>query len=179
MITLRPATLNDVPLLDLWDLEPHVISATSGDPDAKNAFGDTYWADELTLVREDEPYFIAELDGRPIGAMQVIDPQTERARYWGDAEPGPRAIDIWIGDAAGHGQGYGAEMMRLAIEACFQAPEVTAILIDPLASNTRAHTFYQRLGFLPEGIRELGEDNDICLVHRLTREAWRKPHSGE
>lgn len=179
MITLRPATLDDVPLLDLWDLEPHVISATTDDPDAEKAFGDTYWPDELALVRDDYQYFIAELDGRPIGGMQIIDPHTEPTRYWGNVEPGLRAIDIWIGNAADHGHGYGAEMMRLAIAACFQDPAVTAIIIDPLASNTRAHTFYQRLGFRPEGIRELGEDNDICLVHRLTRDAWFNPLSGE
>jgi aminoglycoside 6'-N-acetyltransferase len=47
---------------------------------------------------------------------------------------------------------------------------VTAIVIDPLASNTRAHGFYQRLGFEPEGRRMFGDDD--CLVHRLTRKTW-------
>ena len=62
MIVLRPATLDDVPLLDLWDLEPDVISATSDDPDAPKGFGDIYWPGELALVRHDYQYFIAELD---------------------------------------------------------------------------------------------------------------------
>jgi len=62
-------------------------------------------------------------------------------------------------------------MMRRAFQLCFAEPAVTAIVIDPLASNTRAHRFYQRLGFKPEG-RRMFEDDD-CLVHRLTRETWR------
>lgn len=179
MIVLRPATLDDVPLLDLWDLEPDLISATSDDPDAPKAFGDAYWQDELALVRRDCQYFIAELDGRPIAALQIIDPHTEPTHYWGEVESHLRAIDIWIGSAADRGQGFGREAMRLAIEACFRDADVRTIIIDPLVSNTRAHTFYQRLGFRPEGIRELGEDDDVCLVHRLTREDWRKTFPGE
>jgi aminoglycoside 6'-N-acetyltransferase len=179
MIVLRPATLNDVPLLDLWDLEPDVIPATSDDPDAPKAFGETSWPDELALVRHDFQYFIAELDGRPIAGLQVIDPHTEPTMYWREVQPHLRAIDIWIGSAADRGQGFGRQVMRLAIEACFRDADVRAIIIDPLVSNTRAHTFYQRLGFRPEGIRELGEDDDVCLVHRLTREDWRKLFSGE
>ena len=160
-------------MLDRWDLEPHVISATSDDPDAPKAFGDMYWPDELALVRDDYQYFIAELNRRPIGGMQIIDPHTEPTHYWGDVEPGLRAIDIWIGDAADLGKGFGTEMMRAAFRLCFSDPAVNAIIIDPLASNTRAHTFYQRLGFRPEGIQALGDDDDACLVHRLTRTDWR------
>jgi len=49
---------------------------------------------------------------------------------------------------------------------------VAASLKKPLASNTRAHRFYRRLGFLPEGQRMFGDDD--CLVHRLTRLTWRQ-----
>jgi hypothetical protein len=52
----------------------------------------------------------------------------------------------------------------------FADPRVTAIVIDPLHSNTRAHSFYRRLGFRPVGRQKFGEDD--CLVHRLTRDDW-------
>jgi hypothetical protein len=55
---------------------------------------------------------------------------------------------------------------------CFAEPAVTAIVIEPLASNTRAHKFYRRLGFVAEDRRTFGDDD--CLVHRLTRLAWRQ-----
>src|SRR5688572_12232048 len=109
------------------------------------------------------PYYIAELDGRPFGAMSIIDPHLEPTLYWGDIEPNLRAVDIWIGDSADRGRGYGEQMMQLAFQLCFEDPKVMAIVIDPLTSNTRAHQFYQRLGFEPIGQRTFGEDD--CLVH--------------
>lgn len=170
-IVLRRATLADVPLFDRWDRQPHVISATTDDPRAPKAFKDTFWPDELAGQDEHSQYLIAELDGRPIGAMQVIDPHQESTHYWGEIQPNLRALDIWIGEADCLGKGYGETMMRLAFQLCFADPQVTAIVIDPLASNERAHRFYQRIGFAPAGRRMFGDDD--CLVHELTRERWR------
>lgn len=42
-IVLRPATLADVPVLERWDWEVQVISATTDDPAAEKAFEDAYW----------------------------------------------------------------------------------------------------------------------------------------
>jgi aminoglycoside 6'-N-acetyltransferase len=61
--------------------------------------------------------------------------------------------------------------MRQALALCFADPAVTAVIIDPLASNTRAHKFYQRIGFKPLG-RRLFNGEDDCLVHELTRADW-------
>ncbi len=171
-IVLRPTRLSDAPLLEFWDRQPHVIAATSDDPHRTGAFGDLDWPEELSLVAPDYQYFIAELDGRPIGAMQIIDPCTEQTHYWGEIEPNLCAIDIWIGAVDDLGKGYGETMMRRALQMCFADPEVRAVMIDPLTSNLRAHGFYQRLGFVPEEQRLFGEDD--CLVHRLTRNGWRQ-----
>jgi aminoglycoside 6'-N-acetyltransferase len=43
-----------------------------------------------------------------------------------------------IGEANYLAKGLGIQMMRLAIERCFAKPDIEAILIDPLESNTRA-----------------------------------------
>lgn len=174
---LRIATMADVPVLDRWDREPDVIAATSDDPDAVKAFGDTCWPDELAQMDGFSRYYIAELDGRPVGAMQIIDPHSETTHYWGEIEPGLRAVDIWIGAARDRGRGHGETMMRLAFQLCFADPAVTAIVIDPLASNERAHRFYRRLGFEPVARRMFGEDD--CLVHRLTREECRRRFPGD
>jgi aminoglycoside 6'-N-acetyltransferase len=48
---------------------------------------------------------------------------------------------------------------------------VTAVLIDPLAGNTRARRFYERQGFRFVGERTFGGDN--CAVYRLERQDWR------
>ena len=171
-LVLRPATPADVPHLEKWDREPHVIAATSDDPDADVAFEDAEWLEEITNDDPASAFFIAEIEGRPIGAMQVIDPALERTHYWGrDCATNLCAMDIWIGEAAYLNRGYGTQMMSIAIDRAFADPRVEAIVIDPLNSNTDAHRFYQRLGFRPIG-RRLFEDDD-CLVHRLDRADWR------
>ena len=127
---LRPATINDLALLQHWDEQPHVKAS---DPDT-----DWNWEQELQHNPPWREQLIAMHENRPIGVIQIIDPALESTHYWGDVAPNLRAIDIWIGALEDTGKGLGTEMMRLAIERCFAPPEVTAILIDPLASNTVA-----------------------------------------
>jgi aminoglycoside 6'-N-acetyltransferase len=160
---LRPATPLDLELLRRWDAAPHII-ASKGTED---------WGWELELVRRPDwrEQLIAEVDGAPIGFMQIIDPAREDSHYWGVCPVGLRAIDIWIGEEAYLGQGFGTEMMRLAIDHCFAAPTVDGILIDPMASNARARRFYERLVFRFVENRRFGDDD--CAVYRLARSDWK------
>lgn len=169
-MNLRVANLDDLQLLRHWDEQPHVIAARGVDPN-----DDWHWEVELGRSPEWREYLIAEAEGRPVGFIQIIDPALEESRYWGDIAPGFRAIDIWIGDAADLGRGYGTEMMRLALARCFLDPEVSAILIDPLASNVRAHRFYERLGFRFVERRCFGEDD--CFVYHLDRPVAGESHA--
>jgi aminoglycoside 6'-N-acetyltransferase len=59
-----------------------------------------------------------------------------------------------------------------APDCCFADPSVRAVLLDPLASNTRAHRFYERLGFVPVERRTFGADD--CIVYRLERDIWQR-----
>jgi aminoglycoside 6'-N-acetyltransferase len=170
-VRLRPAVLEDADVLAQWDREPHVIACSTDDPDADIAFGGIEWREELADQSAVSFYRIAEVDGRPIGVMQICDPHLEPTHYWGDIEPNLRAMDIWIGPPEALNRGYGTRMMTLAIDDAFADPRVTGIVIDPLNSNTEARRFYQRLGFEIVGRRRFDEDD--CLVHRLTRERWR------
>ena len=175
-LVLRAATYADIPTLERWDRDPTVIAMTSDDPGETVAFGEENdWAENIDLYQRDVwEYWIAEIDGRPIGAMQLCDPHLEPTQYWGDVRPNLRAIDIWIGEPDARGHGYGELMMRLGLACCFEHPAVTAVLVDPLASNTRAHAFYQRLGFVPTERRMFGDDD--TLVHTLTRAKWGAQH---
>ena len=171
VVTLRPATAADAPMLAARDREPHVIACSSDDPEAEVAFGSD-WADEVTHSAYELTYLMAEVEGQPVGVMAVCDPHTEPSHYWGDIEPGLRAVDIWIGPAEWLGRGVGTQMMTQMIDRCFAEPEVTAIVIDPLNSNTAAHRFYRRLGFAVVGRRLFDEDD--CLVMRLDRGDWQR-----
>jgi len=166
---VRQAVLGDADILYHWDEKPHVKKAVSND--GTTSF-EADWEDELASQDDSMEFLIAELDGRPIGAMQIINPATEPSHYWGhDVPPNLRAMDIWIGEEAYLGQGHGAQMMTFAINRCFAEAEVEAILIDPLANNQDAHRFYKRLGFVFVEQRQFDEDSD-CFVFRLNREAW-------
>lgn len=160
---LRPATSSDLALLAFWDRQPHVIAARGDD-------GSFDWRSELPRTPDWRELLIAGLDGRPVGFIQIIDPAREETHYWGNVEPDLRAIDIWIGEEADLGRGYGTQMMRLALDRCFADPAVPAVLIDPLAGNTRARRFYERLGFRCIARRMFGRDD--CLVLRLERAEW-------
>ncbi|MFN6563696.1 MAG: GNAT family N-acetyltransferase [Nostoc sp. ChiSLP01] len=162
VINLRPATSADLNLLRYWDEKPHVISSDPND--------DWGWEVELERTPDWREQLIAEIDGRPIGFIQIIDPAHEESKYWGNVTEDIRAIDIWIGEETDLGKGYGTKMMQLAIARCFADSSVTAILIDPLVSNTRAHRFYERLGFQFIEHRRFGEDE--CFVYRLSRANW-------
>lgn len=161
-LRLRPATPADLALLERWDEAPHVVESDPND--------DWGWADELARSPDWREQLVAEADGRPIGFVQIIDPALEDSHYWGDCGPGLRAIDIWIGETDALGQGFGTRMMEDALARCFAAPEVDAVLIDPLASNVDAQRFYSRLGFVFVEARRFGLDD--CHVMRLDRAAW-------
>ncbi|HLS83123.1 MAG TPA: GNAT family N-acetyltransferase, partial [Arenimonas sp.] len=161
-IRLRPARPDDLDLLRRWDEEPHVVASDPND--------DWGWETELARNPDWREQLIAELDGRPIGFIEIIDPAREEEHYWGDIEPDLRALDIWIGEPDCLGRGYGTEMMRQALARCFADPAVSAVLIDPLQSNDDAIRFYRRLGFREVGPRRFGLDD--CLVMRLERSGW-------
>lgn len=161
-IVLRPATLSDLEILRHWDEQEHVLESDPND--------DWNWENELQRQPSWREQLIAELDARPIGFVQIIDAAEEESHYWGDVPAGLRAIDIWLGDSKDLGKGYGTKIMRLAIDRCFDDPRVSAILLDPLESNTRAHRFYERLGFRFLRKQRFGQDD--CFVYRLVREDW-------
>lgn len=164
MITLRHATIHDLETLSFWDSMQHVIDSDPND--------DWNWQFELCRQPEWREQLLAELNGREIGIIQIIDPFHEESQYWGEVEPNKRAIDIWIGFEEDLGKGYGTEMMHLAIGRCFHDPKVTSILIDPLVSNKRAIKFYRRLGFKFLERRNFGTSE--CQVYELKRSHWEK-----
>jgi aminoglycoside 6'-N-acetyltransferase len=159
IVTLRPAVPADLGHLHRWDQDPDVRSSLVD--------SDWHWDTEIHRQPAWREWLIAEVDGRPIGFIQIIDPEHEESRYWGCMKPGHRAIDIWIGEPGARGRGYGAQMMEQAVERCFADPAVHTVLIDPLETNTRSHAFYERLGF--EFVARRDFHGDTCCVYRLRR----------
>ncbi|MCF6303434.1 MAG: GNAT family N-acetyltransferase [Devosiaceae bacterium] len=163
-ICLRPANPDDVALLKYWDTKPHVIAA-GGDDDW------FVWEEELSRKTGWQEFFIAEKT--PARSEEfILSTRRVKTHYWGKVAQNQRAIDIWIGEETDLGQGYGTQMMKLTFEHCFGDTVVSAILIDPLTSNTSAHKFYKRLGFQKQEERRFGSDE--CTVFQLTRAHWQQ-----
>ena len=160
MIRLRPATVDDIPILKKWDEDVNLWASGGGE----NPFD---WETEIPRRIEWREMLVAEHDGRPIGFIQIIDAADEVTHYWGDVNIGVMAIDIWIGNSADRNCGFGTRMMELAADRCFARESTTAIFIDPLESNERACRFYERLGFRYVETRIFG--SDTCRVYRLDR----------
>ncbi len=157
IVKLRISTIEDLATLERWDIEPHVIESDPND--------DWNWSVELKRFSNWREQLMAEVDGQPIGFIQIIDPKEEETHYWGDCEENLRAIDIWIGEKEFLGKGFGTQMMNLAIERCFSNSNVKAIVIDPLDSNKQAIKFYEKFGFRFVENRFFGQD--YCYVMRL------------
>lgn len=160
---LRPATSADVALLEAWSGKDHVIASAPTE-------GPFDWAGEVPRSVPWREILIGEEGARPVGVVVIIDPATEETHYWGEIAPDLRAIDIWIGEEADLGRGYGTGMMCQALARCFADSSVTAVIIDPLATNVRAQRFYERIGFTFFERRTFGEDD--CFIYRITRESW-------
>lgn len=179
-LNIRKAHKEDIETLNYWNSLPHIIRCcyypdalgnlpkdpdTSFEEDFK--FIDTYGRDVWDIR-------IAEVNKKPIGVLELIDPFKEPTGYWRninfDLEVNSRALDIWIGETRYLNKGYGTSMMEWVFKHCFVDLDCDSIVIDPLINNKDAIRFYQRLGFKKIGIEKF--DNDICLVHALKRKDW-------
>lgn len=163
-ISFRQTNVSDVSVLRNWDSQPHIIES---DPNS-----DWQWETELKKSFDWRVQWIVKLNGHPLGFVQIIDPAREESHYWGEISEGFRAIDIWIGDVDELRKGYGTYIMQHCIAYCFANPDVHAILIDPLVSNTGAQKFYESLGFQNINRRQFGLDD--CYVYQLDKIDWKK-----
>ncbi len=88
MIQLRPAGFSDLELLQRWDKAPRVIAAKGTE--------DWGWQTELHRQPDWREQLIAEVEGTPVGFLQIIDPARDESHYWGECQDGLRAIDIGL-----------------------------------------------------------------------------------
>lgn len=166
-LTVRPARLEDAAHLERWDRDEAVIASHGVEAQADEIWRDEDWREEIAADYPWQRILIGEEDGRPFGAVVDIDPAAEPTHYWGDCGPGLRAFDTWVGEAKDRSRGLGSFLMREALALAFSDPAVTAVIIDPLASNRRAIQFYERCGFRAVEARDFGTER--CLVMRCAR----------
>jgi aminoglycoside 6'-N-acetyltransferase len=71
MITLRKATKPDIPTLEYWDRQPHVIAAHTDGGEYDRS--DWTWEQDLAMNPLYYQTYIALLDNKPLGVIQICD----------------------------------------------------------------------------------------------------------
>ncbi|HEX2307014.1 MAG TPA: GNAT family N-acetyltransferase [Jatrophihabitantaceae bacterium] len=145
MISLRPMTLDDLPLVRRWLDQPHVarwwLSGTTIEAEL-----DSY----ARAIRGDDPTFmrIATRAGEPVGFGQWY--------AWRDypkdadgvgARPGDCGIDYALGEAAVVGSGAGTELVAALVADVRRHRPDAGIITDPEATNHPSRRVLEKNGF--------------------------------
>ncbi|GGQ45773.1 aminoglycoside 6'-N-acetyltransferase [Actinomadura coerulea] len=144
-VTLRPATMADVPALAAIRAKPEVRRWWRGGPDL---------AAEVAreLAEPDDGKLVIEHEGRTVGLIQWHAEKDPDYRHAG--------IDIYL-DPSVHGRGLGPDAIRTLAWHLFDDRGHHRITIDPAASNGAAIRCYEKVGFRPVGVmRQYERDID-------------------
>ncbi|SCE73269.1 aminoglycoside 6'-N-acetyltransferase [Micromonospora coriariae] len=144
-VTLRPATVADVPALAAIRADPEVRRWWRGGDDLVESVSADLADDELIL-------YAIEHDGRVIGAIQ----------WYAEPDPDYRhaSLDIFL-DPAVRGAGLGVDAIRTLARHLIEEHGHHRFTIDPAAANSAAIRAYAKVGFRPVGVLrryERGED---------------------
>ncbi|MET8087923.1 GNAT family protein [Micromonospora sp. NPDC005237] len=159
-VTLRPATVADVPALAAIRAEPEVRRWWRGGDDLAASVQADLNDDDLAL-------YAIEHDGRVIGAIQ----------WYAEPDPDYRhaSLDIFL-DPAVRGEGLGGDAIRTLARHLIDEYGHHRFTIDPAAANSAAIRAYAKVGFRPVGIMrryERGEDgrwHNALLMDLLAEE---------
>jgi RimJ/RimL family protein N-acetyltransferase len=146
MLTFKPLTGQELPMVHAWLQRPHVAE---------------WWHAPTSVVELERDYisrapaessiraYIAILDGEPIGFIQSYVAMDSGEGWWEqETDPGTRGIDQFLANAEQLGRGIGSAMVSAFVEQLFQDPAVTKVQADPSPENRRAVGCYQHAGFV-------------------------------
>ncbi|MBM0231212.1 GNAT family N-acetyltransferase [Micromonospora sp. STR1_7] len=156
-VTLRPATVADVPALAAIRADPEVRRWWRGGDDLADSVRADLGDDDLTL-------YAIEHDGRMVGAIQ----------WYAESDPDYRhaSLDIFL-DPAVRGEGLGGDAIRTLARHLIDEYGHHRFTVDPAAANSAAIRAYAKAGFRPVGVMrryERGEDgrwHDALLMDLL------------
>jgi aminoglycoside 6'-N-acetyltransferase len=136
LVTLRPATTEDVPELTRIRATPDVAHWWRGGDDMAAAVAED-------LAEEGTETFVIEHDGQVAGAIQ----------WHAEEEPDYRhaGIDIYL-DPALRGRGLGTDAVRTLARHLIVDLGHHRLVIDPAADNAAAIRCYSKVGFRPVGL---------------------------
>lgn len=163
-VYLRPLMKEDVPFLYQW----------MNDPSVRHLTGETRPSSlqdieqSIEAKRPDRVWFaiVRKEDDRIIGETGLLRMFPE----WGTTD-----MSIIIPEEASRGRGYGTETMRLMLTYAFGYMNFNRVAIGVVGFNEKALRFYEKVGFVKEGIQEEGyychfTYSDFIMMRILRRE---------
>lgn len=125
---------------------------------------------ELTAIRKPETdsdwYAVTDLSGRVVGETGLL----RMWPHWFCTD-----MSIIIPNPDDQSKGYGGEAVRLMLARAFNHYNMNRVSIGVVGLNTKALSFYERIGFKKEGIQEQGyfyngEFSDFVMMRILKSE---------
>lgn len=155
--TFRPASMDDLPMLERWLQSPEVVRWW-GEPAA-----------QLALLREDlhEPLMtmrIVLFMRQPFAFAQDYEVHSWPQNHLSGFPRGTRAIDAFIGQPVFLGRGHGAGFLR-ALAQRLIAEGAPLVVIDPDVGNVRAQRAYANAGFQGDAVVNTLEGRAVVMVY--------------
>jgi aminoglycoside 6'-N-acetyltransferase-1b/aminoglycoside 6'-N-acetyltransferase-2 len=143
---LRLMTEQDLPMLQRWLNEPHIVPWWGGERPTLDQVRQQYRPG--VLAQDGVTPYIGLLGNVPFAYAQSYLALGAGQGWWQDeTDPGVRGIDQSIGVPEWLGIGLGTRLVRALVERLFSDPVVTRIQTDPSPDNHRAIRCYEKAGF--------------------------------
>lgn len=156
---LRPVTPDDLPLLEGWLRQPHVVEWWGDD-----VLGSLEEIVEAAEGVDTEP-LIVELDGAPIAYLEIYDPHLEEDHPYQDQPFGTLGLDLTIGEPALLSKGHGSAILSQVAEQLF-AEGAPQLIFDPHPDNIRAIKAAAKAGFT-ETERHNAVEGAVILMAKM------------
>ena len=139
------------------------------------------------------PFPFSEQDGRDMITARAADWQAGIGASYGafDRESGDQLggarvfssapvteVGYWFGRAA-WGKGYGTELLRALVRACFEHSPIRELVAQTAADNKGSQRILEKAGFVhegqtPEEFARCGHEHGCGEFFRLKKEDWQK-----
>jgi len=169
MLSLRPMTGQDLPLVAGWLRQPHISvwwlpGTTAEEEAAKYRARVVHGADAGTHL------LTVCVAGIPVGWCQwYLWADDLAAAEAMDALPGEAGIDYAIGDPAHTGHGTGTELIAALVAEVRRHHPGAGILVDPDARNTASRRVLEKNGFRLVAVRPVATEpgTEPMAIYRL------------
>lgn len=143
----------DYDLLLRWLTTPEVLEWYEGrDRDFDLADIIDHYGPGGALEREGTEPMIVELDGRPVGYVQIYELTEHAAEFGLDDSRGTWSLDLFVGEPELHGSGLGRRILRSVADYLLHDRGARDVVIMPYPENERAVRSYTAAGFVAEAI---------------------------